>query len=100
MQAEFVMAQCDVYCKWADESPRYRCYVNNELFTERTWIWHKQYLEETLQIQALPGNYHIRYELVNPENASIKVKNLRIVNGPAIINLENAIQIYTPEKPT
>jgi len=53
-----------------------------------------------MQIQALPGNYHIRYELVNPENASIKVKNLRIVNGPAIINLENAIQIYTPEKPT
>ena len=51
MQTEFVIAKCDVYCKWTGPYPRYRCYVNDELFSERTWIWQDVYLEENLQIQ-------------------------------------------------
>jgi hypothetical protein len=99
MQAEFVMAQCDVYCKWSGEPPRYRCFVNDELFTERTWIWQNQYLEESIQISAPPGKYTVRYELVDPEHAAIKVRNLRIETGPAIITPQGQVQIYTPEKP-
>lgn len=100
MQPEFVMAQCDVYCKWSGEPPRYRCFVNDELFTERTWIWHKEYLEESIQINAPPGKYQVRYELVDSTNAAIKVRNLRIGTGPAIITPQGQVQIYTPEKPT
>ena len=100
MQPEFVMAQCDVYCKWSGEPPRYRCFVNDELFIERTWIWHKEYLEESIQINAPPGKYQVRYELVDTANAAIKVRNLRIGTGPAIITPQGQVQIYTPEKPT
>ena len=51
MQTEFVMAVCDVYVKWKQgDPPRYRCYVNDELFTERSWIWREQYLEEYIPI--------------------------------------------------
>lgn len=97
MQAEFIIAVADVYCKWTGEHPRYRCYVNDELFTERTWIWRDAYLEEELQILAAPGNYVIRYELVNPEHAGLKIRNLRVKTGPAIINPQGILQVYKPE---
>ncbi len=99
MQTEFVMAVCDVYVKWKQgDPPRYRCYVNDELFTERSWIWREQYLEEYIPIQAGPGHYTVRYELVEPEHARIKVHNLRVATGPAIIDREGRVQIYTPER--
>lgn len=99
MQTEFVIAVCDVYCKWkGGPPPRYRCYVNDELFTERTWIWQGQYLEENIQIQAEPGHYEVRYELLDPEHSRLKVHNLRIETGPAIIDRQGRVQIYTPER--
>ena len=97
-QAEFVSAKCDVYIKWkGDTAPRYRCYVNDELFCERTWIWHDQYLEENLQILAQPGFYEVRFELLDTEHSRIKTSNLRIDSGPAIIDRYGRIQIYVPE---
>lgn len=99
MQTEFVIAKCDVHCDWTGPYPAYRLYVNDELFAERTWIWQDTYLEENLQIQARPGKYPVRIETLNPEFAKIKIKNLRIDSGPAIIARDGGIQIYTPERP-
>lgn len=98
MQSEFIIAIADVHCKWTGEHPRYRCYVNDELFTERTWIWRDAYLEEEIQILAPAGNYVVRYELVDSSNARLKIRNLRIKTGPAIVNTQGIVQIYTPEK--
>jgi hypothetical protein len=89
MQNQFVKVVVDVYCKWSNRQPRYRAYVNNELFCERTWIWDHVYLEEEFQIQAPPGKYTIRYELLDPEGAGLKTRNMRVQHGPAsIINGE------------
>jgi len=93
MQNEFVLALNDVNCDWHGEPPRYRCYVNNELFTERTWIWTENYLEEQLQILAKPGEYQIRYELVDPENATLTINNYRITHGPASVDQQGCITI-------
>ena len=98
MQTEFAIVKCDVYCKWTGPYPRYRCYVNNELFSERTWIWQDVYLEEILQIQAPPGKYTIQVELMNTEHASIKVCNVRVDAGPAVIAPDGRVHIYTPER--
>ncbi len=100
MTAEFVVAVCDVRCRWSEPTPppRYRCYVNDELFTERTWIWRDMYLEEALQILAVPGKYQIRYELVDPEDASVAHSSLRIESGPAVISPRGEIHIYTPKR--
>ena len=99
MKTEFVSAKCDVYIKWkGGPPPRYRVYVNDELFTERTWIWTDMYLEENIQIQAIPGFYEIRYELLDSEHSRIKIHNLRIDTGPAVIDRLGRVQIYTPEK--
>ena len=93
MRTEFVMALTDINCDWSGEPPRYRCYVNDELFTERTWIWTENYLEEQLQILATPGQYQIRYELVDTDNAKLTTDNYRIAHGPASVDQNGRITI-------
>jgi hypothetical protein len=97
--SEFVVATCDVRCQWDGlTTPTYRCYVNDELFAERTWIWHKEYLEESMQILANPGKYRVRYELVGGADAVIQYSNLRIDQGPAVISPDGSVHIYTPKR--
>lgn len=96
MRTEFVNAKCDVYCNWTGPYPRYRLYVNDELFAERTWVWRDIFLEESLQIQAPHGNYQIRIEALNPEFALFEVKNIRVVTGPGIVEKNKMIRVYDP----
>ena len=86
-QVEDKMAFCrvsfDLFCDKGHD-PRYRIYVNNELFTERTYIWKgTQYLRENLQINAEPGVYKIELEKIDP--AKLKMRNIRVDLGPAEI---------------
>lgn len=96
MKPEFVTVLTDVYCKWSEHPSRYRVYVNDELFGERTWIWTNTYLEEMLQIKAPPGQYKIRYELVAgfDNNAGLKVRNMRVNFGPGrILDKQGTLEI-------
>ena len=94
MQALDIQVVCDVYCKWKDTPAVYRCWVNDELFAERTWIWQDVYLEEQFPIHAVPGNYTIRFELVNPNGAGLKVRNTRVLTGPGRMVGDNVVEIY------
>ena len=86
MTREFVKILADVHCDCAvDQRPIYRLYVNDELFTERTWIWENVYLEEVIPILAEPGDYVIRYELVPGTTAGLNIQNLRVAEGSATI---------------
>jgi hypothetical protein len=85
MTKKFVRVLCDVDCRWEGLAPIYRLYINDELFAERTWIWQNQYLEELIQIEAKPGNYEIKYELVPPHLAQLSVANIRVDFGPGEI---------------
>ena len=93
MSRQFVRVLCDVHCDWEGLSPVYRLYVNDELFTERTWTWNKEYLEEMIQIEAEPGDYTISYELVPPHLANLTIKNMRVDYGPASFVTENTMRI-------
>jgi hypothetical protein len=94
MNKKFVQVLADVHCKWEGLDPIYRVYVNDELFVERTWRWPGAYLEEMLQIEAKPGDYEIRYELVPPHLARLKVKNLRVEQGPATVETPTLVRIH------
>ena len=86
MTQQFVRVLADVHCDCApDQRPIYRLYVNDELFTERTWIWENVYLEEVIPILAEPGDYVIRYELVPGTTAGLNIQNLRVAEGTATI---------------
>jgi hypothetical protein len=97
MQTEFVIVECDVDMQWTGPFPRYRVYLNNELFAERTWIWNNVYLVEMLQIQAPPGDYKIRYELLDPELATLSVSKAKVIQGPCHVNPRGELQIYPSE---
>lgn len=92
MDKKFVRVVADVHCDWEGLDPIYRLYVNDELFAERTWIWSDSYLEENLQIEAAPGEYTIRYELVPPHLAQLRVENIRVDFGPGVIE-NNTLRI-------
>lgn len=88
-----VIVECEVRCEWQDMAPRYRAYVNNELFTERTWIWDDVMLEECFQIKAQPGKYLISYEIVDPAFGKLQVSNWRVVLGSAHVNQQGEVEI-------
>ena len=77
MQTYFVRVECDVTAKVLAQPLRYRAYINNELFAERTWIWTDSYLVENFQIQAAPGVYPIRFETVDTDHGCITVQNYK-----------------------
>lgn len=93
MNTQFVKVVYDVHCKWSGKPPRYRCYVEDELFAERTWDWDNVYLEEAFQIQAYPGQYKIRYELLDTESAELKIKNGRVEVGTAVLHKHGILEI-------
>lgn len=95
MQTHYVRILCDIYCKFDERGPRYRVFINDELFAERTWIWQDRYLEEALQIEARSGQYPIRIELVEPGVGKLKVRNLRVDQGPAVIHKDNILEILS-----
>ena len=94
MSKKFVFVECDVYCQGWTNPPSYRAFVNNELFTERTWIWPNMHLEECFQILANPGKYYIRYELLPGTQASIQLLNWRVITGPGSVNSSGLLEIH------
>ena len=93
MNKKFVRVLADVNCTWEGLDPVYRVYVNDELFAERTWYWGNDYLEEMLQIEAEPGEYAIRFELVPPHLAQLTAGNLRVDYGPGVMETNNVLRI-------
>ena len=73
----------DVYANWGDRSPRYRVLVDNELLTERDFIWpgHEFFIRENIIVNLEPGTHKLEVQKVG-EHGSIKTKNYT-VNGIA-----------------
>jgi hypothetical protein len=93
MTKKFVRVLADVHCDWEGLYPIYRVFVNDELFAERTWRWTDAYLEEELQIEAEPGKYNLRWELVPPHLAQLTVENVRVDFGPGNIKNNQLLRI-------
>ena len=95
MQEKFVKVVFDHYCDWQGDPPVYRIYVNDELFVERRYRWTQDlYLEETLQINAPPGDYMIRLIPLADFGVLHTTRNLRIEYGPAHVEDDNLIRIW------
>lgn len=92
-----VIATCEIHCDGWHREPRYRLYVDSELFAERTWIWRDLHLEEVLTVRGQAGRYRVKLENVDPELGMFKLRNLKITAGPGVIANDGSIQIYVPE---
>ena len=79
----FCKVSFDLFCDKGQE-PRYRLYVNDELFTERTYIWQgTEYLRENLQVEAPAGEYKITLQKL--DKGKLNIRNTRVDFGPAEI---------------
>ena len=97
MTRKEVVVRADVSVDWQGDPPNYRVYVGGEMFTERTWIWREQDLEEMLVINAPAGKYNLRWDLVPPAQGKIEVTNIRIVHGSDHAHLKKDSQLRITE---
>lgn len=88
-----VHVSVDIDIKWSHVPPRYRVYVGDEMFTERTWIWEGQFIQENMFIKAPRGDYVCRVVLVDEINARLKAKNWQVVDGPASVDQSGRLHI-------
>ena len=83
-------------CKKFTDS-RYRIYINDDLITERSWIWDNNILlNENIWIIADTGtDYTLRVDpvVLIPEQAKFTIDNFKITNVPADINKIDDLQV-------
>lgn len=74
----------DVYASWGDNPPRYRVYVDNDLLTERDFIWSgtQQYIRENIIVNLAPGAHTLKVEQTN-KNGTIRTENVTLNGGPS-----------------
>lgn len=97
----------EVHCQrppWGIKNPvskfldsRYRVYVNDDLITERSWIWDNNiFLKESVWITSIEGNEHtlkIQPVVYILEQAVFSVYNFVIANVPATSTKINDLQV-------
>jgi hypothetical protein len=71
------------------EQPKYRLYVNNDLITERTWIWDlNTFIGESMYVDVPSRVSHtIRLELIKTRSmdlAQFELQNLKINGLPML----------------
>jgi hypothetical protein len=88
--------EVEVHAHWSDRPPVYRLYVNDEMFTERTFGWpsYQIYLVENIFCELLTGVHTLRLENLDLHgrfaldsftvNGNLVNKNLMKSNGSSI----------------
>jgi hypothetical protein len=85
-----VNLKVQVHClrpSWVDfENNKYRLYVDNDMITERSWIWNtKTLLDENIWVELELDTEHLIkiVPVLDPINSFVKftLKNLRINNN-------------------
>ena len=85
-----VKVTMDVYCqRKSDENPGYRVFVNNDLLTERTWIWpaYEVYIKENLIVDLDSKNNKIELKSIGIDPSNIIFRNVTVND---VVQLETA----------
>ena len=85
----------DIYCNWEAEPQAYRVYVDDDLLTERTYLWRNtdQYVQENIVVAVEPGTHTFKLEAANKDFQGFSYKNFAVdrelcptVAGAFIVN--------------
>jgi len=72
--------------------PEYRIYANNELITERTWIWkNNHFLDEMFWIETSDetADFQLTEHWLDKNAGKFKLGNVRINEKPAKVTIHN-----------
>lgn len=76
----------DVYCNRSEGEPCYRVYVDDEMLTERSWVWpsYEVFIKEHIEVNLEPGAH--RLEVRELSNDSVFFTKDMTVNGGSLPN--------------
>lgn len=82
----------DLLCDWDDQPPVYRIYADDDLLTERSYIWRNEqsHVRENVIVSLDPGQHRISIISVYPELGRFWTENISI-NGTPAPNLEFSV---------
>ena len=93
MSKKAILVRADIECQVAGPAPTYRAWLDQDLFTERTWRFEEhQALEELWQIKARPGRYQLRYELIG--SGRLILRKWQVMQGTAGIDAGGVLVIH------
>lgn len=74
----------DVHASWGEHPPRYRVYVDNDLLTERDFIWpgSQFYIKENIEVELTGGVHTVRVEQVGT-GGKIDIRNITLNGAPS-----------------
>ena len=74
----------DIFCQWEAEPRAYRIYVDDELLTERTYLWRNsdQFVQENIVISVAPGDHQFKLEPVDTNFSGFQWQNFTINGQP------------------
>lgn len=75
----------DVLCDWLGYAPSYRLYLDEDLITERTYIWDNtsQYVREHISVILTPGRHNLTVAPVKSQTiASFNTVNFTVDGEP------------------
>lgn len=83
----------DVYCTSGEQNPAYRVYVDDDLLTERSWVWptYEVYIKEIIEVDLEPGTHYLRIDQI-AGTGKFTTKNF-VVNGALIENQDLSFNI-------
>ena len=72
----------DVWCRYNGQAPIYRLYVDDQLLTERDFIWEssRHYISEHIEVSLEPGWHEIKVENCSGGDSEFFTRNI-VVNG-------------------
>lgn len=92
MLKQSVQISYDVHCDWTGSPPQYRLWVEDELFAERTFNFVDSYLRDIIPVDAVPGDYVVRYENLSVPGL-VTAENPQVISGPAEFVAHNVVRI-------
>lgn len=78
----------DLMCEKTVPNAGYRVIVDNELMTERDYIWDNanEYVRENVPLQLEPGIHTLEIQNLDRANSTFHINNITINNKPYTLN--------------
>ena len=78
-----VTLTADVYCNRGEGEPSYRIYVDDDLLTERSWVWpaYEIFIQENIEVDVEPGAHRLIIKECNCDPV-FQIGNMTINGAP------------------
>jgi hypothetical protein len=81
----------EIYAHWGDMPPRYRIYVDDNLLTERDFIWKgtQHYIKENIIVNLRSGKHNVKVDQIN-NSGTLEIRNIRVDGVPSFTDFITA----------